>query len=146
VGPAPAPPGGRRDVRPAETEIGAALQESDPAAELTLVDWNGGLLRSGDLVSLRTAWGDLVIAGAGGGRRVVTRSPHHIRAPFFTLVAVGQELGAPVSSGDSINLVTATGHFVSAEGGGGGRLRADRSAAAGWESFTLVLDPEGDIQ
>jgi len=146
VGPTIPPPSARRGPPPAETEIGAALQEADPVAQLTLIDWDGGALRSGDLISLRTAWGELIIAGAGGGRRVLTRTPHHVRAPFFTLVAVGGDVGGPVASGDSVNLVTSTGHFFSAEGGGGGRLTANRDSASGWESFTLVLDSKGDAR
>ena len=53
-------------------------------------------------------------------------------------------MGAPIRSGDTVVLMTSTGHFVSAERGGGGELGADRASAGGWESFTLILE-DGEI-
>jgi len=38
-----------------------------------------------------------------------------------------------------VSFAASTGHFLSAEQGGGGRMLVDRSSAAGWESFTITL-------
>ena len=48
-----------------------------------------------------------------------------------------------VRSGDWVALIGPNGRFLQAEAGGGGRLWANRSTAAGWETFTLILDNDG---
>src|SRR4051794_26780835 len=59
------------------------------------------------------------------------------------------ELGDAFAIGATrpLTLQTAVGHrFVSAENGGGDRVIADRSAALGWETFTLGDLNGGDLQ
>ncbi len=126
-------------------ELSADLGEGAPGALLQLVDWNGGELQHGDLVSLR-ARGEYVLAEGGGGGRLVTRPRYFDRERVFSLVRVGDPdpvTGAPVDrrirDGDAVALISATGRFLSAEGGGGGRLRIDRTIAAGWETFAITL-------
>ncbi len=48
-----------------------------------------------------------------------------------------------VRSGDWVALIGPNGRFLQAEAGGGGPLWANRSTAAGWETFTLILDNDG---
>jgi hypothetical protein len=135
--------GGRRGPR---AELSASAAETDPRSSLTLVDWNGDELRSGDMVSFRDLQGDFVVAEGGGGGRVLTSTEYHERERLFTLVKLDASgaRGDRIDSGDTIALVVSTGEFISAEQGGGGPLRADRSAASGWESFTLILAKDGD--
>jgi hypothetical protein len=135
----PLPPP-RRRARARPPELSAALGEDDPAATLTLVDHDGADLRSGDRVSLRDARGEAIVAVAGGGGLVLTSRVHHERAALFTIIKPGATVGAAIGNGEQVWLVASTGQFVSAEQGGGGPLRADRAAAAGWETFTLSFD------
>lgn len=137
--PAQTPPAGAPPPHP--PELSASLLEADPGSHLTLIDWNGGALRSGDLVGLRGAQGEpFVTPGGGGGRVVIARGAHRPREALFTVVKAGAAFGAPIESGDPVSLATSTGQFVAAEQGGGGPLRADRAAAGGWETFTLIID------
>ncbi len=149
----PASGGGRagRGLRP---ELSAAAVQTDPGSSLTLIDWNGDDLRSGDRVSFRDPQGDFIVAEGGGGGRVVTRAEYHERERLFTVVKLdaagasgdhvpsGDRIPSDdrIRSGDTVALMVSTGQFVSAEQGGGGPLSADRRAAGGWESFTLILD------
>jgi hypothetical protein len=136
------PRGGRRAGRRPRLELSAAAVQTDPGSSLTLIDWNGDDLRSGDLVSFRDPQRDFIVAVAGGGGRVLTRAEYHEPERLFTVV----KLDAPgaggdrIRSGDTIALVVSTGEFISAEQGGGGPLTANRPAASGWETFTLILD------
>lgn len=133
---------GRRARRRPRAELSVAAAETDPGSSLTLVDWNGGDLRSGDMVSFRDPQGDFVVAEGGGGGRVVTRAEYHERERLFTVVKLDAPgaRGDRIRSGDTIALVVSTGEFISAEQGGGGPLSATRRAAGGWETFTLMLD------
>lgn len=139
------PPAGRPPAQAGAVsqppELTASLLEADPGSHLTLIDWNGGALRSGDLVGLRGAQGEpFVTPGGGGGRVVLARGAHRPRDVLFTVVKAGAAFGASIGSGDAVSLVASTGKFVAAEQGGGGPLRADRAAAGGWETFTLIID------
>ncbi len=152
--------GGGRAGRGTRPELSAVGVQTDPGTSLTLFDWNGDDLRSGDRVSFRDPQGDFIVAEGGGGGRVVIRSEYHERERLFTVV----KLDAPgasgdhvpsgdqvpsgdripsddrIRSGDTIALVVSTGEFISAEQGGGGPLNANRGVAGGWESFTLILE------
>lgn len=136
------PGGGRRAGRGPRPELSAAAVQTDPGSSLTLIDWNGDDLRSGDRVSFRDPHGDFIVAVAGGGGRVLTRGEYHERERLFTIVKLdaSSARGDRIRSGDTIALVVSTGEFISAEQGGGGPLSANRRAAGGWETFTLILD------
>jgi len=136
--PLPQPGGRRRDA--GEQEVVAQLPQEYAGARLELLDWNGGGLASGDLVSLRDARGETIIAGAGGGARVLVRTPFRMQEELFTLVVPEGAPGDAIASGSGVALATFNGSFVSAEGGGGGAVRADRARAAGWETFTLTYE------
>lgn len=47
-------------------------------------------------------------------------------------------LRRPLDSGTEVHLATADGHYLVAELGGGGEVRANRAAAGAWETFTLI--------
>jgi beta-glucanase (GH16 family) len=52
---------------------------------------------------------------------------------------------AQALSARSVTLRAANGRFLSAENGGGGALTADRAAALGWETFTLIDKSDGAL-
>lgn len=142
VGRAPTAARRARGKQAERAELSATMGPSDAWAALTLTDWNGELLRSGDPVSFRDAHGETLVAVAGGGGRMVTRTVFRSRERLLTIVKVGADPGALIADGDAVALATSTGHFVSAERGGGGPLRADREQAAGWETFNLIFDAD----
>lgn len=123
---------------------------NDPEALWSLVDWNGGTVRSGDVVSARSSTGDYLLAdGCGAG--LISVGARYVECErLFVIVAAGvagsTEIGSgergptEIRSGDSVALRSSLGLFVAAEQGGGRELRADRVVAGGWETFTLVLD------
>jgi hypothetical protein len=132
----------------------AAAAAGDPGADWTLVDWSGGELESGDLISLRRREGDFVIVEAAGDGLLGLAATWFTRQRLFTVVKLDADeggivpagRGVAVRSGDRVALVAANGRFVAAEGGGGGVLRADRREAGGWETFVLILDtPAGEV-
>jgi len=150
------------NVADATPSFRAALEEEAPAARLFLLDWNGGELLSGDVISLRTQRGDFVVAEGGGGGLLVSRSEYREPERLFTIVKIIAETetadmtpderlarrrdvessrsASVIRSGDNVALVAATGRFVAAEEGGGRELRADRETVGGWETFTLVIE------
>jgi len=142
----PLPGPGRRRIATGDEDVIAALPENYAGSLLQLIDENGGALRSGDPVVLRDARGETIIASAGGGRRVLVRAPYRLQEELFTIIAPGAPYGTSIASGDAVALVTFNGRFLTAEGGGGGRLSADRTEAAGWETFTLTFASDGDGQ
>ena len=119
-----------------------------------LIDWNGGDLEHGDLVSLRTWTGSFVLAEAGGGGAVSTGSLYHERERLFLVLklqdagiegvpAVAQPIiGKRIRSNDFVALVASTGHFVAAEEGGGRELNANRETIGGWETFVVIFDDD----
>ncbi len=81
VPPAPPPPGGRRGGgRRGQSgallvgDLSATGTEEDPAAELTLIDWNGSDLVSGDPISLQDRDGNFVVVDARRAGRLMTRT------------------------------------------------------------------------
>ena len=147
------------NVADATPSFRAALEEDDPAALLSLLDWNGGDLVSGDLISLRDEGGAYVVAEGGGGGLLVSRTEYRESERLFTMVKIlaetetadmtpderlasrqDVESSSVIRSGDSVALIVATGRFVTAEDGGGRELSADRETVGGWETFTLVIE------
>ncbi|MCH7825652.1 MAG: hypothetical protein IH849_12690 [Acidobacteria bacterium] len=180
VPPGPPPPGGRRGSgrrgqqggrrgQPGALLVGdlsATGTEEDPAAELTLIDWNGADLVSGDPISLQDRDGNFVVVDARRDGRLVTRTESRQHERLFRLIKLDGPTAAPVAaldddapaaapdvaatepdgiihSGDWVALVAPNGRYLQAEAGGGGQLWANRSLAAGWETFTLILDDDG---
>ena len=110
---------------------------------LYVVDLDGGCLASGDTVALRTSDGYYLRADGGGGStlsatgrsvgrwerlRLRRRVPHGRRS--------ARTVEGAVRSGDFLSLQAPSGHYVWAERGGGGAMRADRSShASRWGTF-----------
>ena len=139
---------GAPGIVPGAQVLRAAAAAGDPGADWTLVDWSGGELESGDLISLRRPAGDFVIFEAAGDGLLGLAATWFASQRLFTVVKLDADeggivpagRGVAVRSGDRVALVATNGRFVAAEGGGGGVLRADRRQAGGWETFVLLLD------
>ena len=124
-------------------EVQAARERPSRWGRLYLVDANGGCVESGDTVSVRTSDGFYLRAVGGGGSSLDATAPRptpwarfklHRRRPSGRRSAL--TLSGPVRSGDFIALQAPSGHYVWAEQGGGGALRADRGGSARlWGTF-----------
>ncbi len=129
-----------------------------------MVDLQGRFMSS--LVIQQDRDGNFVVVDVMRDGRLVTRTESRQRERLFTLIrlggpaavdaaadavaiayatdaAAGTEPDGIIRSGDGVALVAPNGRFLHAGEGGGGPLWANRSTAAGWETFTLILDDEG---
>lgn len=70
----------------------------------TLIDWNGGALQSGDLVSFRSDRGNFVCAESGGGSSLVCNRTSAGPWEKFAIQKVGGSDGAEIRSGDKVAL------------------------------------------
>ncbi|HZS40099.1 MAG TPA: thaumatin family protein [Polyangia bacterium] len=104
-----------------------------------LYDLNGGDLNHGDLINLQTNNGHFVCAENGGGGIVdANRTAASTWETFRVLKLGGGD--AVVRDGDAIALQTEiAGRYVSAIGGGGANVVADRTAIQSWETFLIGL-------
>ena len=135
-------------------DLSATGGPEEPAAQLTLTDWNGDDLISGDPVSLQDRDGLFVVAEVMRDGRLVTSAESRQRERLFTIIKIDDESNdisggdetrsgdRRIRSGDRVALAAPYGRFLHAEGGGGGPLRANRESATGWETFTLTFDDE----
>ena len=109
-----------------------------PRGKLTVVDRNGGCVRSGDVVSLHTSDGFYLRAVHGGGAEVDATAPRATPWARFVVRRERTRRGA-VRIHDTISLQTpVSGHYVTAEDGGDGEVRADRTAVGAWERWRLT--------
>src|SRR5581483_7819861 len=104
-----------------------------------LYDLNGGDLNHGDLINLQTNNGHFVCAENGGGGIVdANRTAASTWETFRVLKLGGGD--AVVRDGYAIALQTEiAGRYVSAIGGGGANVVADRTAIQSWETFLIGL-------
>ncbi|MFQ5742900.1 MAG: CARDB domain-containing protein [Acidobacteriota bacterium] len=122
-----------------DRRLRAARKAAGRQQGLVLLDLDGGGLESGDLISLRADGGrSWVVADGGGGGEVHVRSGDAGRARVFVLLKVGGE--GEIVSGDGVVLRSSTGHYLSAEGGGGSWVSADREAPGPGAAFTLQME------
>jgi len=127
----------------AENGGGGAVNANRTAAAawetFTLYDLNGGNLQTGDLVQLGTVNGHVLCAENGGGNGSVVNATRSDALDWetFRVIKIGGA-GTAVNDGDQIALqTTVEGTFLSALGGGGAGVVADRTAVSGWESFVV---------
>jgi hypothetical protein len=139
----------------AEGGGGGALHANRPAQgpweRFTIIS-NDNHLASGGHVSIRTDNGHFVVAEGGGGRE--TNANRLTIGPWetFQIILLGDTPGGVFPVGGLIPLIIRfdpgvrvafkafDGSWVTAEGGGGGDVNANRSALGPWERFTLRGD------
>ena len=75
-------------------------------------------------------------SNCGGPGSVVDATATDYNAPEARMTLVDLN-GGLLLSGDPVALRTCSGYYISAEGGGGGQVSADRTSVAQWETFTI---------
>jgi hypothetical protein len=102
-----------------------------------IIDLNGGDLQTGDPVALRTFDHVHYLQAAGGGGSSVNATPTAV-GPWERFTILKQGGGSRIIfEGDWIALQASSGHFVTAENGGGpgSVVNANRVAIGAWETF-----------
>jgi len=114
-----------------------------------VIDLNGGKLQNFDRVCLRTSNGHFVVAEMGGGREVKANRGACGPWETFRIVLLSGPGGFPVTGAGEIpafsgfagvlhvGLQASDGSWVTAEGGGGGNVNANRPAFGRWERFRV---------
>jgi hypothetical protein len=107
--------------------------------EVVPVNGEWAELQNGSSTRLRTALGHHVSVGADGSVQAPTRD-----AATATVFKVVMAPGQPSTVGhlSQFGLTAPNGRFVCAENGGGGELRANRTAMGPWETFEARSHPE----
>jgi hypothetical protein len=106
----------------------------------TLTDLSNTTLKSGDTIALMAPSGQYLSAEGGGGQNVVANRAVASGWEKFIIYDLSNGGGA-INSGDSISIQVNNGQYVSAEGGGGGVINANRNQVQGWETFTIQVNP-----
>lgn len=105
---------------------------------------NDGPLSDRNLVALQAYKGQWVCAEGGGGGAVVANRNLARTWEHFAIAKLGG--GTPViAHGARVALKAGSGHWVCAEGGGGGAVVANRSQPLSWETFTIESIPRSEI-
>lgn len=93
-------------------EISTSLQLDDPGNVLTLVDWNGGDVDSGDVISLRVADDRWIVVGGSRTTTVVPRNDFFESWRLFTVVLIEEEAAEPGRPVLTLALAAGRGRFV----------------------------------
>jgi hypothetical protein len=109
--------------------------------KFTIDDINGGALESGDTIFIRAGTGQYFQAANGGGSTLNAASWNRLGWETFRIVK--QNGSGVIANGDIVGLQTVTtGHWVSAENGGGGTVFAYGAALGPWEQLTISGLPQ----
>jgi chitinase len=124
----------------AQNNGGGAVVATATAAQawekFTLDDVNGGALESGDTVFITAGTGQYFQAANGGGSTLNAASWN--RQGWETFRIVKKSGSGAIANGDIVGLQTVTtGHWVSAENGGGGTVFAYGGALGDWEQLAI---------
>lgn len=128
------------------TLYGTGTNPNDAYSTLYIYDLNGAHLRGGDPVAVAVKSGSttyyMSAEGGGGGVVNINRifsDPTQV-GPWerFTIERVSGGANDMISNGEQFALKASNGQYVTAEGGGGGAINANRSVRDVWETFTFV--------
>lgn len=118
-------------------EVKADRNAAGDWERFVLVDLNGGELLAGDKVRLRAQNGKFVVAENG-----LVKANRDVGGTWetFTLEKSGPGVtGTIVKSNDKVIISTWDYRWLTAEKGGGHEVKADRTQASTWETFTIVI-------
>lgn len=101
----------------------------------TVIDRNGGRLRNGDLVHVRSIHGKYLSAQPDGRLEANRNFPGVWET--FRIRKIGALGPRKIRSGNRIALRTVHGTWLTAEGGGGMRVSANRPVRNVWETFRI---------
>ncbi|MET0406199.1 MAG: hypothetical protein ABW123_27520 [Cystobacter sp.] len=124
----------------AQNNGGGAITATATAAQdwekFTLDDINGGSLVSGDSVFITAGNGQYFQAANGGGSTLNAASSNRLEWETFRIVK--KSGSGTIVNGDVVGLqAITTGHWVSAENGGGSAVFAYGAVLDTWEQFTI---------
>ncbi|WNG23782.1 hypothetical protein F0U62_06885 [Cystobacter fuscus] len=124
----------------AQNNGGGAVIATATAAQdwekFSIEDINGGALESGDKIFIIAGTGQYFQAANGGGSTLNAASAN--RQDWETFRIVKKSGTGAIANGDIVGLQTVTtGHWVSAENGGGSTVFAYGAALGSWEQLTI---------
>jgi len=137
--------------------VTANKMEASSWEKFILIDINGGILRNGDKIHIKTndrpenehpgAYsGAYITALNGGGSGTLAKRkddanplPGIFIASEWDTFTILKHGGGPIYNGDQVSFRTQSGKYFVAEGGGGGALNADRDDRNIWETFVLNI-------
>jgi hypothetical protein len=126
--------------------LAAARPARDVWQVLTIKDWNGGVLQSGDTVSLQGHDGLFVSAKGAPGGRVFAKPDLAGGTELFTIRRVdadGHDQPGRIDPGDSFTLQVLSSHrFLGTDAGGRGAIRALRTQPTPTEVFRYQVADE----
>jgi len=104
----------------------------------SIIDGNGGSLNNGDIINIRTSDNSHYFRALNsGGSGLDSRATISSGWESFEIQKASSG-DATIRNGDKVFIRTSlTGHYLCAEGGGGGDVNANRSAPGAWETFTI---------
>lgn len=118
--------------------VGASHGSAGSYEELTLWSTTGGYLQNGNTVVLGSRnYAKFLAAENGGGSDVNANRDNAGSYERFTLIKVSSG-DQYIRSGDQVALQTNSGHYLQAQGGGGGLIEADAGGLGSWETFVLT--------
>jgi hypothetical protein len=103
-----------------------------------LTDIDGFPLQDGHRVILQTNSGLFVCAEGGGGREMSATRPLPSIWETLTILNADRSNGA-ITPGQRVAFRAFNGQYLSAEGGGGANVLANRNAIGQWETFTIEM-------
>jgi FKBP-type peptidyl-prolyl cis-trans isomerase FkpA len=102
-----------------------------------LLDLNAGALESGDVVRIETTTGWGFVRTSAGTLGAQASPGEDFADEEFVIEGIS---GGAIGNGSQIALrARLSAVYVSAEGGGGGAVRVDRTSVGSWETFTLII-------
>ena len=126
--------------------VNANRSEASNWERFTIENLNSKNLQSGalmdnDKIRLRSFDGHYLVAEGGGGSAVLANRQVGGGWETFTVHKVaGSFTDNIIRNGDVIALQAYNGQYLTAEGGGGGAVNANRNNVSTWEEFRVVLN------
>ena len=121
-------------------EVLANRAQPGPWGRFTLVDADGGCLRSGDVVHFRTTDGFYLRMNDSELPGFVDATQTY-ESDYSNFTIFRKNGRGPIRSGDFITLFSTwrDAGYIRAEGGGGGRLLTASAADGPWETFRISI-------
>jgi hypothetical protein len=110
---------------------------SNYETQFVVQDVNGGTLYSGDQVHIQTNRNYFMTAVNGGCPSCGVNASSSWTMSYQTWTIIRVAGFGPINPGDQVAFQSTNGYYMSAEGGGGQAVNANRTAIGAWETFTF---------